>query len=362
MAPTANKTTKASASDFLPIPALTHPDSDLVIIFLIGNGVVFFEPTQDAWYRITDPGPNITGPGLKVAKQSYLPQEAASPLGCQEQYQFCRGGSSSSDKLCGPLASWEDAVTGAAPFFDLTPDDALYSWTVSGSTSAASRFLWFTGVMLDLARVPSQLFIYLTQQSSSGIFSQQSLMTGVQTRLPDDQWQRDVRGWWFTWLALVQNSFVEAALGPVGNAAIMADAQLRIEPGDEAQRGMCGNQKIRSSGLFTSFSVFGLCFAYVAGGLIIVASYALEPLVGYLERRPRSGSRRGKHFEWKANDTVVMHLLLLGGQHPNGTDEVHVEHCVGGSDKDRSAEKVASIHNQLGPDYEDGLEISNSTY
>ena len=59
----------------------------------------------------------------------------------------------------------------------------------------------------------------------------------------------------------------------------------------------------------TSFSVFGLAFIFVTGGLIALISYILGPLFEWMDRRwHRSGLR--KDYEWTSNDTV--HLQCIG--------------------------------------------------
>lgn len=56
----------------------------------------------------------------------------------------------------------------------------------------------------------------------------------------------------------------------------------------------------------SSFSVFGLCFVYIAGALVVIISYTIEPLYARL-RRGKSQS-----LEWVTTDTL--HLQALGFQ------------------------------------------------
>jgi hypothetical protein len=60
---------------------------------------------DDDWYRATVAGPNFTysaGFGSEI-HTSYEPAEAASPLGCLEQWQWCNS-ALSKENGCGPLA------------------------------------------------------------------------------------------------------------------------------------------------------------------------------------------------------------------------------------------------------------------
>jgi hypothetical protein len=53
------------------IPALFNPDADTTLIFLSGNGIEFFERTNDPWYHATVPGDNISSPD---ANGGYSPE------------------------------------------------------------------------------------------------------------------------------------------------------------------------------------------------------------------------------------------------------------------------------------------------
>lgn len=90
--------------------------------FLSGNGVRFELPTEDDWYRATVPDGKVSwtgGPG-QGQEDLYRPDEAASPLGCLEQYQWCRNPDLGQ---CGTLGSSSNAIYSAAPWFDLTSED-----------------------------------------------------------------------------------------------------------------------------------------------------------------------------------------------------------------------------------------------
>lgn len=65
-------------------------------------------------------------------------------------------------------------------------------------------------------------------------------------------------------------------------------------------------QKFRSTG-YASFSFFGLLFTYVSGGVIIILSYIIEPILSYLQRRYRYAEYA--HLEWTANSTFQLHRL-----------------------------------------------------
>lgn len=125
-------------------PAGLRPDGDLYLIFLSGNGVDFLEQTNDPWYRGAGFRPdgtifNIDEPDERHTL--YKPQDAASPMGCIMRYQYCNA-----QGQCGDLASFADAITSAAPFFDLTTKD-IRAGTFVPISASARRFSWFENIL-----------------------------------------------------------------------------------------------------------------------------------------------------------------------------------------------------------------------
>lgn len=216
-----------SLSDFRPSDAMGRADGDIVIYFLSGSGVLFSASTEDAWYRATVPERLFKAVGDNAAAQSYHPEEAASPLGCVQQFQFCnpalpRG------KQCGPLGSWRDATLGAATLFDLTAEELMSNSTGSGRSS--SQFLWWTAAIGSLD--PSAVVRVLGPQA---LISVQSMFSGVQAPLPTNQWQIDVAHWWSISMAILQDTGPRMALGWHGEASV-------LPPQDKYQEEACRNQ------------------------------------------------------------------------------------------------------------------------
>lgn len=113
---TANATVWKKVSAFDPDPRLFRPGADLYLIFLSGNGVYFEGPTDDPWYRGFIPGNTIHfASNTEETRTVYRPDEAASPMGCIQQYQYCNA-----DRQCGELTSFTDAMASAAPLLNTT--------------------------------------------------------------------------------------------------------------------------------------------------------------------------------------------------------------------------------------------------
>ncbi|KAI1762725.1 hypothetical protein GGR53DRAFT_532247 [Hypoxylon sp. FL1150] len=283
--------THSPSTQFIPAPNLRRTDADMCLVFLSGNGVVFSDATHDNWYRGNVPCHKLLDEGNKRTFQ-YCPEDAASPIACLEQFQVCNGNVS----RCGPLASFENAWREAAEAFD--------SRSGAFVNEAASRLTWF---MLLIDSYPTRLFKLISSAGSDSLLSRHNLANGVQRRLLKNQWQLDVIFWWSTSLAVTQATFVEASRGIIDPSL----ARLREFPSNGAQKEMCMSQKITSTA-HDSFSLFGVLFTFIAGFLIIITSYILEPLFAYLYRKSRY--REYSHLEWTANGTLQLQRLAHEGQ------------------------------------------------
>lgn len=219
-----NRTISVNSSGFAAAPELFRPDGDTAIIFLVGNGIVFYEQTEDPWYRGRALGYEIVGNELEGSHRIYYPEEAASPLGCVQQFQFCNG-ALAPDKRCGPLAGWNDALHESEHLFD-----------VAGS-GAAVHFHW---VVTQLNNVATDLHTLLQTLGSKSLASNAKLFQGIMGRLPPNQWQLDVTHWWSTYLASVQAAFVATAIGPADPTGELE--QYKLLPDNDQLRNLCNNQ------------------------------------------------------------------------------------------------------------------------
>jgi hypothetical protein len=218
--------TDSSASDFVPIPELSLSSADVTLIFLTSNGVIYWNQTEDPWYRATVPFGRVKQFDGQV-HPVYRPEEAASPLACAQQMQFCNAAGQ-----CGPLASSSDAVAGAASVFNTTADIVDNSTYVPDGP-IASRFYWFYLVIFettDWGGVRAQV------NGEPNLASQAMLSGGLMQPIPDNQWQADVTFWWATWMATMQSAFVITATGPSG--ALQGVSQRP----NQFQQDICQNQ------------------------------------------------------------------------------------------------------------------------
>jgi hypothetical protein len=163
---------------------------------------------DDDWYRATTPRIDITRDNVITMGtiQTYMPAEAASPLGCLEQWQWCNS-AFPRESGCGPLAGMFDAIYGAAPLFNLTAADLKLG---PAAAATGTQFIWDILIKTSGSFHLNQ-FLYLL--GAKPLSSQSLLESCVQFPIPRNQWQLDVTNWWNIILASVQATYVNTALG-----------------------------------------------------------------------------------------------------------------------------------------------------
>ncbi|KAL1627503.1 hypothetical protein SLS54_002428 [Diplodia seriata] len=127
--------------------------------------------------------------------------------------------------------------------------------------------------------------------------------SALQGPIPDNQWQLEAQHWFSTCMAALQDAFVAGAAGA-------PYAELRpffAPPANTQARNICRNQKVHSAG-YMNFSILGITIIFGAGALIILASYAVEPAVAWLQTRFRRLDSYAR-LEWCTNETIQLQRL-----------------------------------------------------
>ncbi|KAI0552765.1 hypothetical protein F4679DRAFT_533819 [Xylaria curta] len=290
---TDNRQPGQNDNEYKFISDLFRSDGDLSIIFLEGNGVMFDQRMDDDWYRAIIPRKNLLANSTDNTRLFYTPDEAASPLGCLEQYQLCYA------ERCGPLASLYDAIVESAPSFDLTAAEIQSDQYPTGNLPAMN-FIWLTNI---LSSIYLEASLVVDKLGPSSLSSQSLFAAGIQfVASQQDQWKQDTENWFNITLALLQSTFLNVVLRS-------ADPELEQSispPMTDFDKAMCNSQTIRSTS-YTSFSVFGLLFTYIFGGLIIIVSAVIDPVLSFL--RHRYNYQTYEQLEWETNHYLQLHRL-----------------------------------------------------
>lgn len=238
------------AAPWHPVPELTRLDADVTLLFLSGNGVMFHDPVDDDWYRATAKGKRFTSTTNNGSRQSYQPVDAASPLACIEQQQWCNY-NYRDESGCGPLGSVYDAIIGASHLFNIS-EDIWQLEAPSSNTSAGAQFIW---QVLNLSVGDLFMNWAVRELKTAALASRLSSLEGVQYGLPTNQWHLDVTHWWNTVLAKMQANMVYAAIGNTDPALTESSST----PDNQYQQHLCNNQVCqnrlihRSSALHEAF-------------------------------------------------------------------------------------------------------------
>lgn len=278
-------------SDFEPIPELSQPDADLYLIFLSANGIYFSGQLEDPWFNAS----RLLGvahaddAGEDTVTTVYAAAEPASPLACLAQEQICSPGFPEANH-CGPLKGQLDAFS--------TPADNLVS---RSQQTVYDRYHWIFNNMMQVSIRVSDV---IQSMGGQALTARNSLQSGMQGALSDTQWQTEVYHWHNTTLANLQAVFVDTATGPK-DASIKRWVQ---GPNNTVEAQTCKSQKILSTA-YINFSVFGLVFMFVAGSLVVLVSFALEPCLRCVRRRFRLDRWEYSHLEWAMNQTLQLQRL-----------------------------------------------------
>lgn len=215
-----------SSSSFVPSAELSRTDADIFIVFLSGHGVYFGEPVYDEWYRATASFATMRNILDDGSLQIYRTSEAASPLGCASQWQFCNTNTSA----CGPTTSLYDAMSRSLEAFGVSGNESI-----PNRSPAKDRLEW---LMATLGTETMNEAAVLRHQQDNALMSKQSLFQGYQGPIPDDQWQLDVTNWFSIYLAIMQSNLLQTASG-------FMEAQSGLNatrPDTDAARRLCSNQ------------------------------------------------------------------------------------------------------------------------
>ena len=215
---TYNGSLYADKADFIPIEQLSRPleDSDVSLVFLSANDIVYASEVKDDWYSAHHFIHNFTlaGNGWVGDTPGFISDEPASVLGCTQHYQ-----------VCSPLSSPEEGCLISGGISDLLQPSAPDQNTVS------TIIPWITTAILNIEQVVACL-------TTSSLTARYSLAVGIQGPLPDDQWQSEVEYWHNISLNSLQ-SVVDFA---IGSNDPTVQRYFREAPDSDGARYLCKNQ------------------------------------------------------------------------------------------------------------------------
>ncbi|KAF3766253.1 hypothetical protein M406DRAFT_11941, partial [Cryphonectria parasitica EP155] len=265
---------EALGSEFDPITELTITNADLSLFFISANQILYLEEVLDPLFRATTQ--------LSEGYSFYFSDQPASPLACSSQQQICVPTGSGSD--CTPLLGVYDVFPAAKGLIE------------DRSASYRNSFDW---LLNDFHLNGMTIYQIVKVMSSSALEAKQSLTSGFQPGLPDNQWQIEVERWFQINLAAWQYLFISLATGP-GISSI--PGSFISTPGNTEEEVLCRNQKITSAA-YTSFSMFALLLIFIFGVISIATSYLLPHCIYHYRRRLYES------LEWRIHHPLQLQRL-----------------------------------------------------
>jgi hypothetical protein len=193
------------------------------------------------------PGSNVTGSKVVYYEADFY----LGILACADQHQVCY-----MNNTCTQLS-------GHGPTFE---KQRLLSMVQKGIYQRMAFASVFTGI--------SEV---INGRSGTALRASEKV-TGIRrAALPPDQWQLEVSSWFSTGLVMLQKSIREYA-----SPTTVLPGTSVLRPENPVDLAMCFSQKTQETSGTVSFSVLGLALILIIGTLLILTSFVLETVVGWL--------------------------------------------------------------------------------
>lgn len=130
----------------------------------------------------------------------------------------------------------------------------------------------------------------------------------IQSALPDNQWQIEVKNWHATALVNIQDWLLLRVIGPQDPNA----RQFINKPATDAEEVVCKSQRVRVGQGFNNISLFGLVFVLAFGLVTTLLSFSMSEIVvlfGKCSKRKSKGQK-----SWNRDDVLHVQRLAYQGQ------------------------------------------------
>ncbi|KAH7156176.1 hypothetical protein EDB81DRAFT_928155 [Dactylonectria macrodidyma] len=238
---------------------------DITLLLIIPNSVVHFGPNTDPVFSATLESPYEDG------SMVYLPDRYVSPIACADRYQDSKA------------------------LFDNAEALELGLNAVQRATVLRVAFVMAANSFYSVIFTRTQSFLRAQERVAS-----LNLLP-----LPSNQWEVEMSALFSVTLSSMQHQIVAYPTGPPQS---FADEDHPDEIGS-ALEAMCHNQRVRSTQGTLNFSVLGSGIMLGIGLLIIVSSYLVEPVAGFIQKKMGRGTQAA--WRWARDDSLqVMRMLF----------------------------------------------------
>lgn len=278
-----------------PIPDFNRTDADVTVFFLSQNSVAYYTPVFDAWF-LSSGAVNETD--HTTNRTFFFPDYSVNIMACADQYALCNPSTS----LCSQAGGLNDltrhGILANAPQFNLPQ--------------------MITAGRLSLAAIVSSTYesVVGVGGAAASLYASSYLQDNLSPGLPDDQWRREVLGWFQTGMVKLQAYMVEWAAKADGVEAFITtdspygDKAVRSKSAGElaALREACENQLVQTAGEVQNFSFAGVLVIACVSVLLIGTDLVLERAVDGVQRIFR---KRGSVAVTARQADHRLHLLRM---------------------------------------------------
>ena len=286
---------------WIPVSALQERNADVSIYFILMNSVNFLEPCEDPVFAAHVPFD-------AVPTISYRADRPVSVMSCIEQNRICNP----VNERCSPLHGRSQMTVHK----ESSPTNLILDLNLNVQQIAALE-------RIDWALMQSGIYDSVNFREVGNLRAADTLLSGpMQLALPANQWQLEVTGWFEESLARLQHLMQEYATGPTieiegsellqpwlpeKGETISDDKAIRVLRQTEEYH--CFNQITRDTQGTISFSVLGLAIIFAIGGLVILVSLTIVPVVAWLQGRFNFGEY--KRRTWLLDEMLQLQRMLL---------------------------------------------------
>ncbi|KAM0276370.1 hypothetical protein ACHAQH_006818 [Verticillium albo-atrum] len=272
-----------------PIDALKTVEGDIMLLLIKTNSVMHLGQNTDPVFSATVEFP---------------------PIACVDQYQVCNP----NNDICSPLGG-SKALSDDAESLDLDLN-AVQRATVG---------------RIALVMTANGFHSVIFTRTQSFLRAQERVASLTLLPLPSNQWEIDMAALFLGTLSFLQHQIVAYPTGPPvrGNITIQtpwnASSSAEESNSDEygsALEAMCHTQRVRLTQGTLNFSLLGLALLLGITLSIVVASYLVELVVGFIQTKMGRGVQAARR--WARDDSLqVMRLLFVAmgvGEWEEATD------------------------------------------
>jgi hypothetical protein len=245
--------------------------------------------TTDPWFSAN----TLTGIGsVDDNTATYYQDSLMTGIGCADTYQMCNPntqGTAGDSAGCTPVGSFKNLQSEYMRI-------GLNNYQIATAQEIISA-LFFSNMFGAVdGRGP------LALQAQDTVFS--SVLFMQEGKLPENQWQIELDGWFEASLARFQQDLVEDAAG-LPKAAERSDGTF-TPPADKWGEAVCKRQMIRNAAGYQNFSTLGVVLIVILGSILIFLGSCVDTIVGWVQERMKANYSR---LSWTSDGYLQLHRM-----------------------------------------------------